>query len=360
MKLYKLEAMRGFAAFYVLMHHTLPYDLYVAGFKVSRLFYFGQEAVMLFFLVSGFVINYSFQMGKNKTFPNYFSKRFLRIFSPLILVYLACYLAEAQKAGALIDPQLGALGLNILMLQDLGWAAPNTIVDGYMNNGPLWSLSYEWWFYMLFFPIATRIPHVRHQNMLVLSVAVIAAVFYVNYPFFLSRLLMYMSIWWVGVHLSNLYIKHGAISISDIFKPALALGAITLILAVDAFLFWKSGERLSPNLHPLREVRHFVFAIIFLFGAVKWQQAQWKGFDLLFKPFLILAPISYGIYITHWNLMREATYLDFIVNPVVRWFAYLAVVIVFSYLIELKFYPWVRGKWITRSKRIANAKTQTG
>lgn len=358
MKLYKLEAMRGFAAFYVLMHHTMPYDLFIGGFKVSRLFYFGQEAVMLFFLVSGFVINYSFQVGKDKTFPTYFSKRFLRIFSPLILVYLACYLAEAYKAGTFIDPQLGALGLNILMLQDLGWAAPNTIVDGYMNNGPLWSLSYEWWFYMLFFPIATRIPQLRHQNLLVFGVALVAAAIYAVYPTFLPRLLMYMSIWWVGVHLSNLYLKHGLISLSDIAKPALALVGIMSILALDAFFFWKSGERLSPSLHPLREVRHFVFAIIFLIAAVKWQQLQWKGFDFLFKPFLILAPISYGIYITHWNLMREATYLDFIANPLVRWFAYLAVVIVFSYLIELKFYPWIRGKWIRRVQRVGSVNRQ--
>jgi peptidoglycan/LPS O-acetylase OafA/YrhL len=59
-KLEILEFGRGFAAFYVLMHHLRP----LRDTPFDILFRFGQEAVILFFLVSGFVIYLSCQASK--------------------------------------------------------------------------------------------------------------------------------------------------------------------------------------------------------------------------------------------------------------------------------------------------------
>ena len=86
MKVYKLEALRGFSLLYVVLHHSLPHKIIVAGINIGNLFRFGQEAVILFFLLSGFVINYAFQTGKNKTFRTYFLKRFSRIYIPLLII----------------------------------------------------------------------------------------------------------------------------------------------------------------------------------------------------------------------------------------------------------------------------------
>ena len=61
-KLDKLEALRGAAALYVVFHHTIPYDSRLFNLPVGHLMRFGQEAVILFFLLSGFVINYSFKL----------------------------------------------------------------------------------------------------------------------------------------------------------------------------------------------------------------------------------------------------------------------------------------------------------
>ena len=349
MKLYKLEAIRGFAALYVLLHHTIPTDVHIGSFNIWNLFLFGQEAVMLFFLVSGFVINYSFQTSQDKSFRTYFTKRAVRIFAPLSLVYLACYLLESLKIGGLANPQLGDLLMNVFMLQDLVWATPNAIVAGYMGNGPLWSLSYEWWFYMLYFPIATQIAGKQSQNILVFTVAIIAGAIYITHPVFVPRLLMYMAIWWIGVHLSNLYLKQGSIKFPDIKIPGLILSGLIALSLINVYLYWKAGHTPAFGVYPLRETRHFSSALVFLIGAVFWHKAHWVGFDLLLKPFMFIAPISYGIYITHWNLMREATYFSFIEDPVLRWFSYLAVVVIFSYLIELVFYPAVR-KLIPRKK----------
>lgn len=79
MKLEKLEALRGMAAIYVVLHHSIPHNLRLEELEIGFLFRFGQEAVILFFLLSGFVINYSFSRGNDKTFRTYFFKRFYRI-----------------------------------------------------------------------------------------------------------------------------------------------------------------------------------------------------------------------------------------------------------------------------------------
>ena len=95
-------------------------------------------------------------------------------------------------------------------------------------------------------------------------------------------------------------------------------------------------------MHPLLEFRHVFSALLFLCGAIVWQKIRWIGFDLLLKPFLLFAPISYVLYICHQPLMVQATYLDFVDNEILRWFSYLAIVLVFSYLLELKVYPVLR------------------
>lgn len=67
-KLEKLEAIRGFAAVYVVLHHVLPKTIMMYGINLAVFFRFGQEAVILFFLLLGFVIHYAFECAKDKSF----------------------------------------------------------------------------------------------------------------------------------------------------------------------------------------------------------------------------------------------------------------------------------------------------
>ena len=85
-KLWRLDALRGFAATYVVLHHIMPRDLSWGGIDLSLAFRCGQEAVILFFLLSGFVINLSYQRSRDKRFLRFFARRFLRIYVPLVLV----------------------------------------------------------------------------------------------------------------------------------------------------------------------------------------------------------------------------------------------------------------------------------
>ncbi len=351
-RLYRLEALRGLAALYVVLHHTISHSTVLFGFNVGIFLRFGQEAVILFFLLSGFVINYSFRSGSDKSFSTYFFKRSTRIFIPLFFIFLLGYLTLSYNAGQLINPELWTLLKNILMLQDWEMVKPGVLAEPYMGNTPLWSLSYEWWFYMMYFPIVTRINSGFRQAALVFTVSIAMAALYVWQPNFLFRLLTYFGIWWVGVYLSELYRAGKHNSIKELLMPVATLVAISAVLFVPVLLQKRAGEGLLLGYHPLLEFRHVFVALVFVCGAIVWHKIRWFGFDLLMKPFLILAPVSYVLYICHQPLMVQATYLDFIDNGIVRWWSYLAIVLLFSYLLELKIYPWIRD--LLRGKRSAS------
>lgn len=345
-KLYKLEALRGLAAFYVVLHHALPHSYYVNGFNLYNFFRLGQEAVILFFMLSGFVISYSYAQSSDKSFWHYFLKRFLRIYIPLACVFFLSYITLSHASGSLVNPQLSTLLGNVLMLQDWANVKPHTFFDPYLENNPLWSLSYEWWFYMLFFPITAFIKAPRLQDIVVFSACLLASIVYVVYPVFPIRIAMYFAIWWAGVVLARQYLNAGDVSLRSQIVPLLFLIAIVAVLLFYAIISRNEGQRLLFGMHPILELRHFSFTVFSIIAAVLWHRAGWPVFDRLIKPFAILAPISYTVYILHVPLMTQSTFLNWVDSQLLQWFGYFVVLIIVSYLIEIVLYPVVRGRLI--------------
>ncbi|MBS0451566.1 MAG: acyltransferase [Proteobacteria bacterium] len=345
-KLERLEALRGLAALYVVIHHFVVNDEALAGSRISYLFRFGQEAVILFFLLSGFVINYSFKSAADKSFRSYFLKRSARIYIPLLMVMALGWVIECARAGQLADPDLKTLALNLLMLQDVAGLKPNVIVEPYMNNGPLWSLSYEWWFYMLYFPLQKYLDSDRRRDMVVACAAALAALVYFFHPVFVPRVFMYLSIWWLGVALSNAYLRDKAMRLSHLAVP---LGSIALVCLVNALAVNRSvvdGSFVSIGVHPSLELRHHLFALVAAFSGLAWHSMGWLFFDRLLAPFQAFAPLSYVIYISHHYFVVDATYLSFLENRLIEFCGYLALLLAFSYLVEIKFYPALQKRFL--------------
>ncbi|MGQ7846336.1 acyltransferase family protein [Granulosicoccus sp. 3-233] len=352
-KLLRLEAVRGLAAFYVVMHHTLPHTYLVGGFNIGYFARFGQEAVILFFLLSGFVINYSYRLGKDKTFNRYFQNRFYRIYIPLFFAFIISYISFSYNAVSLQNIDLKTLVGNIFMLQDWAFARPNVIVDSYMDNGPLWSLSYEWWFYMLYFPIVNLRMSTTARDRIVFGTAIGFALLYLVLPQYFVRIGMYLAIWWAGVRLADAYLD----GVIDDYKrhilPVCTLALIVVVLGVNVVLQRADGVRLLLGTHPIIEMRHFVFAFVALVGALIINRLSWAPFDIVTRPFLIFAPISYALYIVHVPLARNGEYLGFFNNVYAEWVGYLVVSLVVSYVIEIWIYPYLKARFTRGSKRAA-------
>ncbi len=346
-RLQKLEALRGFAALYVVFFHALPSKFFLFGINIGILFRFGSEAVIVFFVLSGFVIKYTYEKSKDKSFKFYFLRRFIRLYVPLAFIFLIGYLMKCYSEGGIASPELKTLLGNLFMLQDVASEKPNVISGTYMNNGVLWSLSYEWWFYMLFFLLATKIKEER-INKWVSYLTIIAAVSYIFYPFIVNRLIMYFAIWWIGVRFASDYLAGVKITIRRIMPFAYVIFAIIGILSLNLYIHFSASKDYAYPLvaYPIIELRHFTFAIIVMFGAVIWQNIKWFGYNLIFGIFKYLAPCSYVIYISHDYLVISATYLKFLNNPYIETGLYIVFMILFSWLLEVVVYNRIRKKLI--------------
>ncbi len=342
-RLEKLESLRGFAALYVVFFHALPQKIYLLGINVGALFRFGPEAVIVFFVLSGFVIKYTYEKSKDKSFKYYFIRRFIRLYIPLLFIFLLAYILKCYNEGMLASPEWPKLFGNIFMLQDVISQKPNVISAAYMGNGVLWSLSYEWWFYMLFFLLETKISSEK-INKWVSILTIAAAASYIIYPFILNRLIMYFAIWWIGVKFAEAYLKGEKSSIRSIMPYAYILFTITAILGLNLIIHFSYTKVYSYPLvaYPIIELRHFVFAIMVMFGAIIWQNYNWFGYNSLFGIFKYIAPCSYVIYISHHYLVVEATYLSFINNKVIEYGLYIIILILFSYLLEVVVYNRIK------------------
>lgn len=342
-RLEKLEAVRGFAALYVVLFHTLPQKFYLGGINLGFLFRFGPEAVIVFFALSGFVIKYTYEKSADKSFKFYFTRRFIRLYIPLFFIFLMSYLIKCYSEKSIADPEWKVLLGNLFMLQDVISQKPNVISPAYMGNGVLWSLSYEWWFYMFFFLLASKIK-TEKLNKAVNIIVLVAAASYLVYPFIVNRLAMYFAIWWIGVRFADIYLKKEQYSIKRMLPYAYVLFAIIALLSLNLYLHFNYTKIYTYPLvaYPFIELRHFVFALMVMFGALIWHQWKWIGFNTIFGVFKYLAPCSYVIYISHHHLVVDASYLHFINNKVIEYGLYIIIMIAFSYLLEVVVYNRIR------------------
>lgn len=111
----------------------------------------GALAVNWFFVISGFLITYSYLRGRG--FLDFFRKRALRIYPGFIAAVLFCAFMVAPFVAAdpwatLSKSQMVQVLKSCLFLQS--YKAPSTFPDNPIHalNGSLWSISYEWWCYV--------------------------------------------------------------------------------------------------------------------------------------------------------------------------------------------------------------------
>lgn len=140
-----LDALRGVSAQLVLFGHAVS----AAGFHQKV--YVQDLGVMVFFVLSGFLITSSAMAKPDYSFGEFLIDRGARMFTPYIpaLIFIAA-------AGALLGLggpyDAGTFIANALMLQDFPLyrylAVPE--VERFGSGRPLWSVALEWWFYMAF------------------------------------------------------------------------------------------------------------------------------------------------------------------------------------------------------------------
>jgi len=345
-KLELLEAIRGFAALYVVIHHFIGFTtLKQTLHPLLRLpFRFGQEAVIVFFLMSGFVICIATYKTSQHNVRTFFYKRFFRIY-PIFLATLGLSVLVALCNGESFSSKdtSNFLG-NLLMLQDMP-DKPGAFIHPFLKNHALWSLSYEWWFYMLFIPLSVLLNRIKYYYAgpsiySVLTLSCVAYLFYLLLPNHLLLVLAYLVMWWVGVVCGEMYFKQISFDWKNMLPLYVSLFVMLCLTAIPTITNYRATQSVS-NLteYPFIVFRHFSFAFLCVGGIHLYHIYKFGLLKTIFIPFAKLSSISYALYCVHFPVLW--LHIPFINNIYLALSIKIILVVVLAYLLEKKLQPVV-------------------
>lgn len=317
-----LDGLRGLASLYVVIGHArlLLWEGYREGYLLQpeqysaldkglmyffSLFKYGHEAVIFFFIISGFVIHLRYAKkltveGSRAKFDwaQFVGRRARRLYPPLIAALLITYLVDvigkSQGFGIYFQATPYSL-INQVVRSDL---SPITFVGNlaflmqayvpfYGTNGPLWSLKCEWWFYMVY-PIFWWISR-RSMGMAAGLMALLFAAATISGPWpviLFQQIFSSMLIWWLGAMMADYYTGRMRIPRGRVLAPA-SLIAAALLIASGKFAVHDLGVGIMFT------------ALLTL--CLYYQGRGWK-LTLLsrVKP---LGDMSYTLYVMHYPLL---------------------------------------------------------
>ena len=221
-----LDALRVWATVVVVLSHV-AYPRFTRGdYIFMRELNLGSDSVVVFFVISGFVIAYA--ASRDEKLSTYAFNRLTRLLSVLLPALLLTFVFDqwGQRIGpeaykSFYNPApLGELLLRGLSMSN-EWGAFERIRLG--TNGPLWSLSYEAAFYVLF-AIAFFMSGVRRIALLCVGAWLIG-----------PRILLLMPAWLMGVWLWNWVAAGGVNRLNESTARLCAWGGPLIYIALQYF-----------------------------------------------------------------------------------------------------------------------------
>jgi len=340
-RLIRLEAVRGFAAMIVIVSHQ---RLFTAC-RLDFLDHFGVEAVMLFFLLSGFVIHYSSfgraggdrDSSKGPSFRRYLVHRFRRIYPLMLISFGAAYGTQSLAVSQWLPVPWRTLGGNLIMLQDIASAKRGVWFATFCHNGPLWSLSYEWWFYMLFFPLFTWLwARPAAQKYWAGAITIGGFLMFQIHPNEICLILGYFALWWSGVELSREYCVTQRITWKRQFPNLMILAVLSLFWSTPVLLAIRRHLPIRSGTDPLLQLRNYATALAMLAAAIAWYKCHFRGFTATLQWFAVVAPVSYAIYIFHVPVFQAISFVLPAVPVLLQFIISLAVLLPICYLLEVR------------------------
>ena len=302
-----LDMVRGLAALAVMLGH-LRFLFFVDLSEVAnsnpivKLLYFlsgfGHFAVMAFFVLSGFLVGGSVLRGRmdgDFSWSLYATNRLTRLWIVLIPALLIGAILDhmgirlfgtmgiygvlpGRSDGGFfpIAPRLsGSIMLgNILFLQGI-----STVTFG--SNGPLWSLSYEFWYYVLFPLIVLAYPAEKVGRSTVLYLAAAFAVIF----FIGETISLYFLIWLLGAALNLAPERSGS---PGRLWVLMVIGAVVVAVAVLKF---------KPADNEYSDFFVGIASAAFIFAMLRIRSRSKSG--LYSRTARRLAGFSYTLYLVH-------------------------------------------------------------
>ncbi len=311
----RLDFLRGLGAQLVLIGHlSFMTDWNELGFDLYKLADLG---VIIFFIISGYLIAYSHDRGikRNYTFKDYFINRFSRIYSVLlpalilitVLDLIAINVEYIQYQRHDEFTLLNFVG-NLFCLQNhstisainqSGWwhEAFEFFDIGYYGTADvLWTLSLEWWLYVLFGSMAFRKEINKWYRLLLFAISLI---FVFSNLFFGPRESLPL-IWFLGVAIYKFRYK-------TIYKVSLIVLSVFSVYSID----WENNDLFYGNF--------LFFFCLTAFFLTEYKHPVANGLNrflhvIISRPSRFFAKFSYSLYLIHLTLLQFMVYGVFFFN----------------------------------------------
>jgi peptidoglycan/LPS O-acetylase OafA/YrhL len=302
-----IDGLRGVAALVVVVQHSLI--VLVSGSLALRWFapQVSRVAVMVFFLLSGFCIHYGqarrAQQPRDPAGPpgafdlrGYVRRRARRIY-PTFVGALALTLLLGL-AGSAINPLYFQRNFryDTVVLVAALFLQGGSFLPVYGANFPLWSLTYEFWFYLLY-PMAWLLSArgALRAWVLVTAASAVGLVGVLDgYAIFYAEILAAWTIWYAGALLADIYVGR-------LRLPGRWLYALVAVGAAVAFVIVGGPV---PRRQVLLDYGYAAVAMALLqtllvpSGAVSNAVNLWVGARL--EP---LGRMSYSLYLVHFPVL---------------------------------------------------------
>lgn len=313
-----LDVLRGILALYVLLGHCRwmlwagnnewtkhehPWQSDLLATASASLRY-GHEAVMIFFVLSGFFIHLRVakQLAQNSEFKfeffRFFQRRFHRLIPPYIFAlaltliidsigsFLYPTLYNAATGDALLDLNFIKKDFSLTSVIPALFLLPSSLGKDFGTNGPFWSLSYEFVYYLLYpLWLITR----RWGALPAYCSGIVVAVLsnYFLEPSFIRSVLTHYPIW-----------LSGAIIAEIVVKKAMPKGIVFLSIFFLLLSFISINTTL-PVLPKLLVYALFGSSVVLLFLNYPFSRYQ----NHIYRFFEFLGLESYTIYICHFPIV---------------------------------------------------------
>lgn len=252
-----LDAARACAACYLVFHHVM--EAHAVAPRLGLIFRFGQEAVLIFFLLSGFVI-FANEHERARHPRGYYLRRLRRIYPPLLCAMILSTAVAMANGDFHARFHWSELWGTLLSVQDIAFLKPGVIVDPYLGNAPLWSLSYEVAFYLVFPAVLLLWRNARWAaSHVVGTVCCVLYIWFALEPSHFALVGAYFLVWWCGAMSAEAYL-HGGRSVTAMLDSYIWLLLLCFIAAVVVL---KVGYT-QLGRYPFLPLRHFAVAALLL------------------------------------------------------------------------------------------------